>query len=428
MASPHPSTLSPASPVERGVDAASSASPSAASSAPGPAAASRHADPTAAHAGAARRRRRTLPGQVVLVLQGGGALGAYQVGVYHALHDAGIEPDWVIGTSIGAINGAIIAGNPPEARMERLDRFWDSVTLQPALQLQDPSGTAQTLANLSTVTFGIPAFFAPNPAAWWGARMPVGVEHAAYYSTEPLRRTIEELVDFEYLQHCRHRLTVGAVNVERGEMRYFDTRRQALTSAHVMASGALPPAFPAVRLEDGEAYWDGGVYSNTPLEAVLQDDPRHDSVIFSVQMWQQRGPEPASIWEAMGRMKDIQYASRDTSEIERHKQMHRLRHVIRELSRQLTPEQRRDPALAGLGAWGCGTRMHVLKLDAPTLNGEDQTKDIDFTGCGIARRRQAGYDDTCRAIAAEPWTQAVDPIEGVLVHEFDEAAEGMKTR
>lgn len=376
---------------------------------------------------ASAARRHSLPGQVVLVMQGGGALGAYQVGVYHALHDAGIEPDWVIGTSIGAINGAIIAGNPPEQRLARLDAFWDAVTLRPALQVQDAFGTAQTLNNFSTVAFGIPAFFAPNPAAWLGARLAVGVEHAAYYSTAPLRSTVEALVDFDYLKRCRMRLTVGAVHVERGEIRYFDSRDEALTLSHVLASGALPPAFPAVRLEDG-AYWDGGIYSNTPIEAVLGDHPRRDSVIFSVQMWQQRGPEPASIWEAMGRVKDIQYASREASQIERHKEVHRLRHVIRELCRRMTPADAHDPQIAALGRWGCSTTMHVVKLDAPGLDDEDQTKDIDFTPQGIAQRRRAGYDDACRAIAARPWTQPVDPIEGVLVHAFEDGAASMVTR
>ncbi len=351
-----------------------------------------------------------LPGQVVLVLQGGGALGAYQVGVYQALHEAGIEPDWVIGTSIGAINGALIAGNQPEHRLDRLNAFWDKVEHR---GLPLPSNTA---ANLSMMTFGVPAFFAPNPWSWLGTKAMVGLDRAAYYSTELLKQTLTELVDFDGLASGPTRLTVGAVNANSGAMRYFDSRDERLQAEHVMASGALPPAFAAVRI-DGEPYWDGGIYSNTPIEAVLDDRPRRNSVIFAAQMWNPAGPEPGSIWDVMGRMKDIQFASRARSHIERQKQLHRLRHIVRELEGHLPDALRNDPEVKELTAWGCGTTMHVIKLNAPRLPGEDQTKDIDFTARGIRGRRAAGYEETLQVIADRPWQAPVDPIEGVMVHE-----------
>ena len=359
--------------------------------------------------------------QVVLVLQGGGALGAYQVGVYQALHEAGVEPDWVIGTSIGAINGALIAGNPPEKRMERLNQFWQQVQrnpLGPIIGLWPTWGNAAS--NMATITMGIPSFFKPNPLAWVNSKMTLGIERAGYYSTEQLRETLEELVDFDYLAHSSSRLTVGAVNVRTGDMRYFDTREERLTPDHIMASGALPPAFPAVRI-GGDPYWDGGIYSNTPIEAVLDDKPRRDAVIFSTQMWSPRGEEPNSLWEVMARMKDIQYASRSTNHIERQKQLHLLRHVIRELSSTLTPAQRNTPEVKALTAWGCGTTMHVVKLNAPHMPGEDQTKDIDFTPTGVRARRDAGYSQTLAALADRSWEGAEDPIEGVLVHEIEPA-------
>jgi NTE family protein len=220
-----------------------------------------------------------VQGQVVLVLQGGGALGAYQVGVFQALHEAGIEPDWVIGTSIGAINGAIIAGNPPDKRMPRLETFWNHV--RNAGEFELPSlwpGLGHLLTNLTTVTQGVPTFFTPRPPAWGGVNALLGVDAASYYSTGPLRETLCALVDFGYLngQQEPTRLTVGAVNVRDGTMHYFDSRDEALCIEHVMASGALPPAFPAIRVA-GEPYWDGGIYSNTPLEAVLDDHPRRNS-------------------------------------------------------------------------------------------------------------------------------------------------------
>ena len=360
-----------------------------------------------------------LPGQVVLVLQGGGALGAYQVGVYQAMHEAGIEPDWVIGTSIGAINAALIAGNKPQDRLQRLHAFWDHVEHQ--AHPIDPFawlGLGRFAANLTTMSRGIPSFFKPSLAALQGSHAKLGVDTAAYYDTEPLRATLEKLVDFDGLRGGTTRLTVGAVNANSGEMRYFDSSTQAIAADHVMASGALPPAFPAIRI-DGEPYWDGGIYSNTPIEAVLDDIPRRDSVIFAVNVWHQQGPEPQSIWDVMGRQKDIQFASRADSHIAKQKQIHRLRHVIRELCAALPAGKRSDAHVKELASWGCGTTMHVAHLVAPRLDGEDHTKDIDFTPSGIHERWKAGYEDTLKMIAAAPWDEPVDPIEGVIVHSME---------
>lgn len=353
-----------------------------------------------------------LPGQIVLVLQGGGALGAYQLGVYQAMHEAGLEPDWVIGTSIGAINGAIIAGNPPEQRLERLRQFWQRMERN-ALGF---AAMPRALANAVTVGQGIPAFFEPNLAAWWNPDAKVGVEHASYYQTTPLHATLAELVDFDYLNNGQTRLTVGAVSARSGAMRYFDTHRETLGAEHVMASGALPPAFPAVRI-DGEPYWDGGIYSNTPIEAVLDEDPRRSSVIFSVQVWNPDGGEPQSVLDVLDKQKEIQYASR-SSHIEQQRKLHRLRHVIRELTLRLPPEVAASPEVRDLSCWGCGTTMHVLSLVAPRIGGEDHTKDIDFSSAGINARWQAGYDDTQRFIVLRPWESAVDPIEGIALHEL----------
>jgi len=365
---------------------------------------------------AAAKSRPALPGQVVLVLQGGGALGAYQVGVYEALHEAGIEPDWVIGTSIGAINAALICGNERALRLDRLNRFWDQVEQKGfGPSPLDPFGIAATLGTMNTVLRGIPSFFAPNPFALRGARAETRVEQASYYSTAPLRETLDELIDWKYLCDCETRLTVGAVNVCTGAMRYFDTREEPLGVEHVMASGALPPAFGAVRI-GGEPYWDGGIYSNTPIEAVLDDKPRRDSLIFAVNVWHQTAEEPCSIWEVMARQKDIQYASRADSHIARQKQIHHLRHIIRELTRQVPAARKEDAKVKELASWGCGTQMHVAHLLAPRLDGEDHTKDIDFTPGGIRARREAGHADTMRMIERAPWQAPADPIEGVIEH------------
>ncbi|HEV3104555.1 MAG TPA: patatin-like phospholipase family protein [Trinickia sp.] len=355
-----------------------------------------------------------IEGKIVLVLQGGGALGAYQAGVYEALHDAGVEPDWVIGTSIGAINGAIIAGNEPGLRLTRLKQFWERVAY---------AGTATAgwlpvlddwWRQVSIMTQGIPSFFIPYPQAWFGLQTPLGRERAAFYSTVPLRETLCALVDFDYLNMREMRLTVGAVNVANAHMRYFTNRDERLDVDHVMASAAFPPGFPSVHLE-GEAYWDGGIYSNTPLEAVLDDHPRNSSVIFAVQLWPANGPEPESIWQAMGRQRDIQYSSRAESHLERQRQIHRLRHVIRELEQFIPEDKRKSKAVKDLLAWGCGTTMRVIELDAPHFGDDDLHKDIDFSTAGIKRRWQAGYEDTVNMLGCAPWRGEPDPMEGICV-------------
>ncbi len=351
------------------------------------------------------RRGPAARGQVVLVLQGGGALGAYQAGVYEALCGAGVEPDWVIGTSIGAINASLIAGNAPKDRLPRLREFWRRVQHDSAF------------SKFMTFARGIAGFFEPRAFAWTNVRARVGLDAASYYTTEPLRETLASLIDLEALNAKAPRLTVGAVNVRTSRMRYFDSRDEPLGIEHVMASGALPPAFPAIRIQ-GEPYWDGGVYSNTPIEAVLDDKPRRNSLIFGVNVWQPTGPEPESIWEVMGRQKDIQYASRADSHIARQKQIHRLRHVIRELANQLPPEKRESAECRELASWGCGTTMHVVRLLAPTLDAEDYFKDIDFSPGGIRARWNAGHADTLRMLERAPWEAEVDPMEGVVVHEL----------
>jgi NTE family protein len=358
-----------------------------------------------------------LPGQVVLVLQGGGALGSYQAGVYQALHEAGIEPDWIIGTSIGAINASLIAGNAPDRRLARLKEFWKRMEQNPVWNLRTAfPGFNEKLTYWSTVTNGIPGFFRPNALAHAGDSYPLGADHAGFYSTAPLERTLLELVDFSLVNRCSPRLTVGAAHVRSSQMRYFDSRDGELTVKHVMASGALPPAFPAVRV-DGELYWDGGILSNTPTEAVFDDNPRKDSLIFAVHLWNPVGAEPTTMAEVLNRHKDVQYSSRIASQIARQQQAHRLRHVINQLAARLSDSERRDPAVKELTSYGCPTRMHVVRLLAPQLDHETHTKDIDFSPSGIMRRWDAGYVHTRSVLARKPWVGEFDPLAGVVLHE-----------
>jgi NTE family protein len=354
-------------------------------------------------------------GQTVLVLQGGGALGAYQIGVYQALQEAGVEPDWVIGTSIGAINAALISGNAPGERLDALREFWRRVEHGkvfdgPLANLFSPMRT------MSAVMAGIPSFFTPNPLAFMGQRMPLGPEAAGYYSVEPLRNTLSDLVDFDLINSGPTRLSVGAANVRTSEMHYFDSRDMPLDVRHVLASGALPPAFPAVRI-DGELYWDGGIVSNTPVEAVFDENPRRNAIVFAVHLWSPHGSEPKSIWEVTNRQKDIQYSSRAQSHIKRQRQLHKLRHVIQQLA-QLVPDGA-IPAdeLSKLSCYGCATQMHVVRLLAPQLEHEDHTKDVDFSPRGIRERWESGYAHTSEMLNKAPWRDAADPLEGFILHE-----------
>ncbi len=365
-----------------------------------------------------RHKEHSSDRQTVLVLQGGGALGAYQAGVYQALHEAGIEPDWIIGTSIGAINASLIAGNPVNQRLAKLEEFWRRMACRPPFALPAWTGIPETIAYWKSLFRGIPSFFEPNPGAFLGTHVPLGEDNAGFYSTVPLERTLNELVNFSLLNSCKPRITVGAAHVRTSVMHYFDSRDGELTVKHVMASGALPPAFPAVRI-DGELYWDGGILSNTPTEAIFEDHPRKNSLIFAVHLWNPMGAEPNTIWEVLNRHKDIQYSSRVASHIARQRQLHHLRHVINELGKMLPSDVQKSETAQNLTAHGCPSQMHVVRLLAPQLERENHTKDVDFSPSSIQRRWDAGYESTLRVLDRAPWQGAFDPLEGVILHEVE---------
>src|SRR3977135_971329 len=239
-------------------------------------------------------------------------------------------------------------------------------------------GFNEKLSYWSTVTNGWRGFSSPMPLAHAGNDYPLGADRAGYYSTEPLEQTLSELVDFDLVNRCTPRLTVGAAHVRTSQMRYFDSRDSKLGVKHIMASGALPPAFPAIRI-DGELYWDGGILSNTPTEAVFDDNPRKDSLIFAVHMWNPTGAEPTTMAEGFTRHKDVQYSSRIATHIARQQQAHRLRHVINQLVRTMPDDLRATEAVQDLAGYGCTTQMHVVPLLAPQLDCEDHTKDVDFS-------------------------------------------------
>lgn len=362
--------------------------------------------------------------RTVLILQGGGALGAYQAGVYEAMAGAGHPPDWVIGTSIGAINAALIAGNRPERRTEHLYEFWARVGQgwypdgSPDDTEELPGGSAAGRWNaLATMAVGLPGFFSPR----WFHGFPCGLDvcpdTAGIYDTAPLRRSLEELVDFDYLNDGPTRLSVGAVDVESGTIRYFDSSADRIGPEHILASGALPPAFPAVRI-DGHYYWDGGIHSNTPLEWMLADTPRRDSLCFLATLWPLGDDAPRNLAEVLRRRKELQYASRANTLIRLEQEMHRLRHSLSLVASRLSASERRDPELADAIALGCSSVYHLVRLQAPRLPCEDENKDIDFAPARVKRRWAAGRGHAARAFALRPWEQPADPHAGVVVHEI----------
>jgi NTE family protein len=357
------------------------------------------------------REKIARKGQIVLVLQGGGALGAYQAGVYEALHEAGVEPDWVIGTSIGAIHAAMIAGNEPAARLDTIRKFWKRVETDHPVSNFPWLG--RNLPQMMTMMNGIANFCKPNPSAFSGGKL--SADSAAFYMTEPLRATLSDLIDFDRIGRKTTRLTMGAANLRTGDMHYFDSSKQPIDLRHVMASGALPPAFPAIRI-DNDYYWDGGVLSNTPCEVIFDDNPRRNSVVFSVDIWNPTGDEPATLADVVTRQQEVQFSSRLVSHILRQKQIHRLRHIISDLASRLPEEERRS--VRSLAAYGCVTYMHFIQLVAPRIDGEDALKGIDFTPAGIRARWDAGLRDTRKVLAKQPWEGEFDPLEGLYLHEW----------
>lgn len=357
-----------------------------------------------------------------LVLQGGGALGAYQAGVYQALHENGLEPDWVVGTSIGAINGAIIAGNEPGKRVERLRQFWDEVshadTVNMAL-VMDPARRANTwLASVDAMLEGVRGFFTPRPFNLFAAGMAVAPERASFYDTAALARTLGDLIDFDYLHAAGStRLSVNAVKVTCGELVSFDSQKQRIGVEHIMASGALPPGFPAVRI-DGALYWDGGLYSNTPLETVLNDQPSANTLCFMVDLWNAVGTEPTTMDEVQTRQKDIMFASRSTRHIENYLRLHRLQAMVRTLCEKLPANLRASAGRHALEDVGADTTLHIVRIAYSGQDWHMAAKDINFSKGSIQWRWEQGYADANRVITQAGWLNQVDDDIGVVVHEF----------
>ncbi|MFG6462233.1 patatin-like phospholipase family protein [Roseateles sp. DXS20W] len=366
------------------------------------------------------------PPQTVYVFQGGGALGAYQAGFVEALKDAQLPPDWLVGTSIGAINAALIAGNAPADRLAALRSFWDRVTRPaPSFQLPASPWTAlwqQGLQTWQTLTSGVPGFFKPRGPQAWDMNRRAPLAELGFYDTSPLAATLRELVDFDRIAAAETRLTLCAVNVRSGALALFDNRdgKTRIGPEHVLASGALPPGFAPVVI-DGEAYWDGGIYSNTPLDVVLDDAERRDTLCFMVDLWDASEAAPGTMAGALTRYKDIQYASRICEHLDDHERMQNLRRALRVIGRRLDAKTAADPAVKALLALGCDSRIDVVHLVMQALPGEDSWRDIDFSDSRLAARWAAGLKDGQRVLARAAWRTPWHDDLGMRVHALDDA-------
>lgn len=335
----------------------------------------------------------------VLVLQGGGALGAYQGGAFEALADTDHTPDWVAGISIGAINAAMIAGNPPERRVQRLQDFWQRVTASvPPLAWAVADGPLRHWANdwaaAWGAAFGLPGFFQPRAGA---ALWPGKNDRPSLYDTEPLRETLLELVDFDRLNDGPMRLSVGAVDVQSGNFAYFDNRQQRIGPEHIMASGALPPSFPAV-LVDGRAYWDGGLVSNTPLQHVVDNLTSEAATIFQIDLFNARGALPRTLAQVADREKDIRFSSRTRAVTDRLHERHELHRRIRALAALLPPARRSDPQVQQLLTGTCDTAITLVHLIHRHKGSETQTRDYEFSRASMQEHWQVGHADMAHSL------------------------------
>ncbi|VEB35470.1 patatin-like phospholipase family protein [Legionella cherrii] len=360
---------------------------------------------------------------VACCFQGGGALGAYQVGVVHALDEAGYDPDWFVGTSIGAINAAIAAGNPPGVRVEKMYQFWQKIAtpsfIKPNLLPND--GESRKLEHFLSaqcaLLWGQPGFFTPRfpPLLMGYYDKP---DTISFYDTQYLKSSLEQFIDFDRINSKSIRLSIGAVEIRRGEMVYFDSQDTKIGPEHIMASGALPPGFPAVEIE-GEYYWDGGISSNSPATYVLSVNrcPR-DLLCFAIHLFDSYGLYPTSLDEVMKRQKDIEYSSRFSQAISMYQQIHALKNTIHILSRYVPEEERGNPELKLCIGRGHQSTVSVVRFLYEYDESELSSKDYEFSQKSILERINNGYLDGRRAIKKSPWNQKVSQTTGIAVYDM----------
>jgi NTE family protein len=365
-------------------------------------------------------------GRIALVLQGGGALGAYQGGVYQSLHEAGLEPEWVSGVSIGAVNAALIAGNAPERRLAALSEFWDRITDR-SIWPYTPDGdiyrqTRNTVSALTTALFGQPGLFNPHKFNPWFLA-PGAKDATSFYDNTQMKQTLEELVDFKRLNDGDVHFSVGAVNVMTGNFVFFDNRREEIRIEHVLASGALPPAFPMVRIGT-DYFWDGGIVSNTPLQHLLAQDDDVNSLVFQVDLFSARGDLPRTMSDVLGRQKDIQYSSRTRQVTDNFARLQRWKRrayeaLVKVPEADLSPEQRAmREKLASL------PQATILQLIYQQKSYEGNARDYEFSADSMHEHWNNGHEDTLATLKRKDWLEMPPPDIGVVTHDVHREYEG----
>jgi NTE family protein len=356
----------------------------------------------------------------VLVLQGGGALGSYQAGVYEGLAEHDMRPDWVAGISIGAINAALIAGNPPDKQVERLREFWRLVSDGPQAPDWGLGGSTRGLVSqvnaAGVLLFGVSGFFAPRfPPPQ--LQPPGTLAAISFYETSSLKATLERLVDFDRLNAGETRLSVGAVNVQTGNFAYFDNQQMRIGPEHIMASGALPPGLPPVEI-DGEFYWDGGLVSNTPLEYVLDEPNGHDLLIFQVDLFPARGPMPGTLAEAAEREMDIRYSSRTRLNTDMAMRIHRAKCLVRRLLEQLPPDLAASRTAHVLAEMSAEHAVTIVQLIYRRQAYESHSKDYEFSRATMLEHWTSGVAAVDRSLANGE--AMFKPGPGISFQTFDE--------
>lgn len=360
-----------------------------------------------------------------LVLQGGGALGAYQAGVYAALSETDLQPHWIAGVSIGAINAALIAGNAPAQRVDRLREFWHLVSSGPAQRLPSWLGDRATQNQWSATMaslVGIPGFFEPrySPTLLMGGAAPL----LSYYDTSPLKATLERLIDFDRINACEARFSVGAVNVRTGNSVYFDNTRQRIGPEHIMASGALPPGFAPVHI-DGDDYWDGGIVSNTPLQYVLDTHPRAEAlVVLQVDLFNARGEMPHTLSGVMERQKDIIYSSRTRMNTDALAANMNLQQAIADLIAKLPPGLRNDPSVVEVQAQLTHEPIDIFHLIYRDKSYELESKDYEFSRAAVEEHWESGVRDMGKTLAHPETLRADATVNGVTTFDLGEPGTG----
>jgi NTE family protein len=358
--------------------------------------------------------------QVALVLQGGGALGAYQGGVFQAMDEAGIAPDWLCGVSIGAINAAIIAGNAPKDRLSKLRGFWEMITPNrmpgPAPDGDLPRQWANDASALAAMILGQPGFFKPNlPGPLLS--LPGARQATAYYDTSPLRRSLLEFVDFDRLNSGEVRCSVGSVNVALGNDQYFDTAKMSLTPEHIMASGALPPGFPMVQIGT-EFYWDGALVSNTPLADLLLKIDARATLVFQVDLFSARGPIPRTIPDVGLRQKEIGYSSRTRFAVDCFKREFALKNRLRRLLDRMPPDLLTPEDHLEREKLRTLPQLSLLELIYEHTASEDESRDYEFSRRSMNEHWTRGYNQTRQTLARRDWLEMPGEA-GIVTHDID---------